>query len=101
MLQLRRFPTPALITMAFVASLGYFLYHAEQGKYGVRASHEVGDKVAELDRRLSDLQAERQRLEHLVGLLRPESLDPDMLDEQARVNLGYTHPLELVILDNR
>ena len=91
----------ALITVTLVASLGYFLYHAEHGKYGVRASHEVAVKVASVEERLAQLKAEQDRLEHLVALLRPESLDPDMLDEQARINLGYVHPLELVILDNR
>jgi cell division protein FtsB len=31
-------------------------------------------------------------------LLRPESLDPDMLEERARVLLNLAHPNDIVIM---
>jgi len=40
-------------------------------------------------------------LEHRVSLLRPESVDPDMLEEQARSRLGLTDRDEVVILKDR
>ena len=39
----------------------------------------------------------RRDLERDVALLRPESLDPDLLDERARAALGFAHPDELTI----
>lgn len=42
--------------------------------------------------------AERQELERRVALLRPESLDPDMIDERARASLNVVQPQELAIL---
>ena len=33
--------------------------------------------------------------------MKPEELDPDMLDERARLDLNYADPHELVIMLNR
>jgi cell division protein FtsB len=47
---------------------------------------------------LSQLQQERHELEHRVQLMRPDSLDPDLLDEKSRELLNYSKPGEIVIL---
>jgi len=47
---------------------------------------------------LSDLAAERQTLEHRVSLLSSTALDPDMLEERARIMLNVAHPNDVVIL---
>jgi cell division protein FtsB len=39
----------------------------------------------------------REALARQVRLLRPENLNRDMLDEQARRTLGLTHPDDVVI----
>jgi cell division protein FtsB len=98
MFLLQRIPTSLYITCASLVALGYFVYHSENGKYGFRASVTINEQVASLEAELDDLQERRESLEHQVELMRPESLDPDMLDERARANLNYAHPLELVIL---
>ena len=41
------------------------------------------------------------RLERDVALLRPESLDPDMLDERARAILNLAHPDDLIMMKRR
>jgi cell division protein FtsB len=46
---------------------------------------------------LAALDVERQTLGHRVGLLQPEHLDPDMLDERARATLNLVGPNEIVI----
>ena len=38
------------------------------------------------------------RWQHRVSLLRSNTLDPDMLDERARVKLNYVHPRDLVLI---
>jgi cell division protein FtsB len=42
------------------------------------------------------LRAERIRLENKVALLRPESIDPDLLDELARGTLELAKPGDVV-----
>jgi cell division protein FtsB len=43
----------------------------------------------------------KRRLERRVALLRPESLDRDMLEERARAVLNLARPEDRVILLNR
>ena len=43
--------------------------------------------------------AEHQHLAEQVALMRPDNLDPDMLEERARIMLNYVRPDELVIID--
>lgn len=79
----------------------YFGYFAINGNHGLlawlRLQHEIEATQVDLDR----LQAERMPLEHRVRLLRPESVDPDLLEEQARARLGLAEPDEVVILKDR
>ena len=42
------------------------------------------------------MQKDRARLESKVALLRPESIDPDLLDELARGNLELAKPTDVV-----
>lgn len=78
--------------------VAYFLYHTVQGERGwlamLRMQHEVG--VAEST--LTQLQGEREELEHRTQLLRGESLDPDLLEEKSRELLNYSKPNEIIIL---
>jgi len=89
-----RFILPCLL----VALIAYFAFHALNGDRGVRAWLDVRHQLAVADKSLADLEAIGDRLERKVALMRPESLDPDLLDEQVRTRLGYTGANEIVIL---
>ncbi|QFT32055.1 septum formation initiator family protein [Roseibium porphyridii] len=91
---IRRLITPAIA----IAALGYFGFHAMSGELGVVGRAMIERQVSELEAELAELSAERQELVARVSLLRPESLDPDMLDERARLNLNLVHETELVVL---
>ncbi|MEP5623249.1 MAG: septum formation initiator family protein [Hyphomicrobiales bacterium] len=80
-----------------IAALGYFGFHAMSGELGMVGRAMIERQVSELDAELQILVQERQELVSRVSLLRPESLDPDMLDERARLNLNLAHDNELVI----
>lgn len=54
-----------------------------------------------LDEQFEVLSKERAFLENKVAMLRPGSIDPDLLEERARVMLGYHHPDELVVIHAR
>nr|WP_256372715.1 septum formation initiator family protein [Roseibium sp. RKSG952] len=76
----------------------YFGFHALNGELGLVGRARIEHQVRELEVRLKAVTSERQELVARVSLLRPESLDPDMVDERARLNLNLVHQDELVIL---
>lgn len=80
--------------------LGYFVFHCIYGNKGVIAYLKVNRQLEKAYDELKLLQAERVELEHNVKLLRTESLDKDMLDEQARKVLGIAAPSEQVFNTN-
>ncbi|MBL8782515.1 MAG: septum formation initiator family protein, partial [Alphaproteobacteria bacterium] len=87
-----------LVVMALVLYFGYFAIYGNHGLVNwIRLNHEIELKQADLDR----VQAERLALEHRVRMLRPESVDPDLLEEQARARLGLSEPDEVVILKDK
>jgi cell division protein FtsB len=80
---------------------GYFVYHLQSGDHGLEARAALEKRKAVLGGELAGLEDVRKRLERDVALLRPESLDPDMLDERARAILNLAHPDDLVMLKRR
>jgi cell division protein FtsB len=85
----------ALYTMA-AALVGYFGVNAYTGKYGLNARLELDQEIVALTSELARLKRERADSEHRISLLRPDRLDPDMLDERARYQLDYANPHDLV-----
>ena len=71
------------------------------GDRGFRAWLILKQDLGEAQMLQSDLVRQRLELEHRVSLLRPESLDPDMLEERARMLLNYGHRDDRVILLER
>ena len=65
---------------------------------GLLAKAEFETEAAALSAELAGLKAETAELERHVTLLRPASLDPDMIDEEARRALNFIGPNEVVIL---
>lgn len=55
-------------------------------------------QVKAADETLSQLRRERQEIEHRAQLMRPGSLDPDLLEEKSRELLDYSKPNEIVVL---
>ena len=79
--------------------LAYFSYHMVQGDHGLLSLLQLQSKVEQARTLQAALQVEREQFEARVALLRPDYLDPDMLEERARVMLNFAHPNEIVILE--
>tara|TARA_R110002110_G_scaffold260260_1_gene475826 strand:+ start:9018 stop:9326 length:309 start_codon:yes stop_codon:yes gene_type:complete len=79
--------------------LAYFSYHTVQGDYGLLSLLQLRAKVEQARTVQAALEIERNKLDARVALLRPDNLDPDMLEERARVMLNFAHPNEIVILE--
>lgn len=71
---------------------GYFVYHAIQGDRGIMAWLQVSQQLADSRATLAALSVEREEIQRRVALLSPSSLDPDMLDERARIMLNVAEP---------
>lgn len=81
-----------------VLVVAYFAFHAFQGENSISALKELQAQEAELTLVVMALREDRSSLERAVAMLDPESLDPDMLEEQVRDKLGFVHTDEVVIL---
>ncbi len=90
----------ALGTIIATLLVGYFSYHLVQGNHGVIAYLQLKATVAEAQEVTAELTGKRQGLEHKVNLLRPDSLDRDLLEEQARKMLNYGFADDIIVFDS-
>jgi cell division protein FtsB len=81
-----------------ICAVAYFAYHAVQGDRGLLAWLNLKQRAEVARVELDEITAQRRILAHRVSLLHPESLDPDLLEERARVMLNYGHPTDIIIL---
>lgn len=91
--KLRRFILP----LGSLAVMAYFGYHSFNGDYGIWSRERMEHEAIGLERELAEIKATRLSLVARAQLLRPESLDPDMIDERARAKLNVVQADELVI----
>jgi len=80
-----------------VLFIGYFAVNAYTGNRGLKAKQSLDAQIAELSAELAHLKQSQAGWERRLSLLRSSSLDPDMLDERARILLGYVHPHDVVM----
>lgn len=90
-----------VVTCVCCALLGYFGWHAYKGPRGFPYRDALEVKVAKLQDKFEGLQDQREKLESKVSLLRPESIDPDLLDELARGKLELAKPTDVVAFTAR
>lgn len=93
--RIRRAGGPALI----VAGALYLGYHAVQGERGLLGWVRIAERVDTLRAEVAEAHAERSALERRVRLLRPDSLDPDMLEERAADVLNLAPSGTRVLID--
>ncbi len=75
----------------------YFILHAVQGDRGLLAWVQLRQQIAVAEASLGASAATRSAWENRTGLLAGEKIDPDMLDERARVVTGFARLDEIVI----
>lgn len=95
---LNRFARTLLGMLAGAGIAGYFAYYAVEGERGLMAAQQLQQEIQATAQVLAQVRAERQFYESRVALLRPDSIDPDLLEEQVRLALNFTHPDEVVVL---
>jgi cell division protein FtsB len=83
--------------VAGISLVVYFSYHLIEGDRGIVAWRGLNEKITAAQAQLAESEAVRTALDRRVALLRPNHLDRDMLDEQARQTLNLVAPDERVI----
>jgi cell division protein FtsB len=91
----------SLFSLFFVVGVltlaGYFTFAAVQGEYGLFERIELEAQRAELKEEYDVLAADLAAMENLTTRLSDDYLDPDLLDERARLVLGMLRADEIVI----
>jgi cell division protein FtsB len=84
-----------------IFAVTYFSFHAVQGDRGLMSWLKLHQHIEVASVSLKEITKEQIELERRVRLLHPESLDPDMLEERARIMLNYGHIDDIVALDQK
>jgi cell division protein FtsB len=96
--EMRRRARVLIAPVLGLAAAGYFAYHLVEGDRGLlawlRLNHEL--RVAQDD--LAAVDGDRMALDHRVADMRPDHVDPDLLDEEVRRTLDLARPDEIVII---
>jgi cell division protein FtsB len=92
---LKKFFLPAFSVILFF----YFIFHILSGDHGLFSWHSLETELDDSREVLSVLEREEKKLQNKIHLLRPESLDRDLLDERARDMLNIVEPQDMVIID--
>jgi cell division protein FtsB len=95
--RLRSFLTAFALYVIAALIIGYFAVNAYTGNRGLRAKQEIDQEIEQLSAELAALKSQRGTWQRRVGLLKSETLDPDMLDERARALLDYVDPRDLTM----
>lgn len=87
-----------VIPMMALMGTAYFAGHAVYGDYGLDAKMRLERQAESSKRTLYLVREERERLERNVALMRPDGLDPDLLEERVRATLQFAAPADIVVL---
>lgn len=88
-----------LLSLIGICLFCYFVHPMLSGERSYIHLRTLEAQVEVMKRDYENLFAERTALERRVAMLRPGSIDPDLLEERARIVLGYSRADEKVLLD--
>lgn len=78
--------------------LCYFSYHALLGERSYLRLMSLERQISSVSATYDALRGEREGIERKVALLRPGSLDRDLLEERVHYVLGFHYPDEKIIV---
>ncbi len=95
--RLRSIVVPMLFYLVLGVATGYLVWGASNGPHGLTAAEKDAAEAVTLQTELAALKDERARWERRVAALRPDSVDRDLLDEEAHVQIDRIFKDEVVI----
>jgi cell division protein FtsB len=90
-------PRQILAPVIFATVFGYFGYHLVNGDRGLLAMVHLQSENQVALQNLAEAETTRKIWELRVSELRNQSLDPDMIDERARILLNYGRKDDLIV----
>jgi cell division protein FtsB len=96
--ELRRRARFVLGPVVGMALTGYFTYHLVEGDRGLLAWLSLTREIRLATANLEAVRAGRAAVDLKVSNLRPDHLDPDLLDERIRATLNLVSPDDIVIM---
>ncbi|WP_417463636.1 FtsB family cell division protein [Kordiimonas sp.] len=95
--KISRYLGQAWLAGVWLFLFGYFAFHAFQGDNSIAALKRLEAQELELVVQAQRVASVRHALETRTQKLAGKTIDPDMLEEQVRLRLGFTHPDEVVV----
>jgi len=81
-----------------ISLTAYFVYHLIEGDHGLIRWLSLTREIRTEKANLETVRGQRKALDLRVSDLKPDHLDPDLLDEQVRATLNLVGPDEIVIM---
>jgi len=93
--------TPKYAAAAMCALTAYFAYHAFAGDQGLGHWSDMQSTLADKRQELSEVRSANDQLRADIARLTPGTVDPDLIEELARDDLGYIYPDEIVLITDQ
>ena len=95
--RLRSIVLPIVFYLVLGVASGYLVWGASNGEHGLKAKLKYDAEAEALRTELAAVKEERARWARRVAALSPESVDRDLLDEEAHAKLDRVARDEVVI----
>lgn len=86
-----------IVCLGALCLIGYLVWHALHGQRSYSEAQRIAARIEVLEAERDEVRARRMALDSRVALLRPDSIDPDLVEELARAKLGFVRPSDIII----
>jgi cell division protein FtsB len=86
-----------VVTLCCIGMLAYFGLHAYAGSRGYGHRDQLMAQLDAISKQAAEIETQRVSLETRVVHMRPDNIDPDLLDELARRELFLGHKNEIIV----
>jgi len=101
LIQKQHFLRPNMLVIIGICLSVYFSYHLVAGHRGYVSLMSLESQIEQAQAKQAQLIKEREAIEKKVVMMRPGSIDRDLLEERVRFVLGYHRPEEVILLQDR
>ncbi len=84
--------------LIWVCIAGYFVYHIIIGARGIVSWTILSREANQLESELTKIKKENEFMNNKIRGMRSDSLDLDLLEEQAQKILGFCYPEDTIVL---
>lgn len=95
---IRNYTKPIIIFLLGVFLNIYFTYHLFEGNRGINKLKVFNNQYEKINKEYEKYSEDYLKLECRVNLIKPESLDLDMLDERCREVLNVSKENDILIV---